>query len=69
MELKDIGEGKAISKDFKRGNWLADEQEEFVSELSPELAERCKKAFTNKVKMVNCSEKDKSGLLVESGLN
>lgn len=67
-ELKDMVEGKATSKDLKKGSRLTDEQEEFLAELSPELAERCKRVFTNEVKMINCSEKDKMGLLIGSGL-
>lgn len=67
-ELKNVSEGKTVFKDSKKGSRLTDEQEEFLAELSPELAGRCKKAFTNKVKMVNCSGTDQMGLLDESGL-
>ncbi|KAL1249502.1 hypothetical protein QQF64_020507 [Cirrhinus molitorella] len=67
-ELKIGSEGKVVIKDGKKENRLTDEQEEFLAQLSPELAERCKKAFTNKAKMVNCSEKDQTGLVGESGL-
>ncbi len=68
-ELKYPNEGNAVLKDSKKGSGLTYEQEEFLDELSPELAERCKKAFANTVKMVNCSENDQLGLVGKSGLN
>ena len=47
---------------------LTEGQEEFLSELSPELAELCKKAFTNKTAVTN-NAKDQSELLEKSGLS
>ena len=46
---------------------LTEEQEEFLSELSPELAEWCRKAFTNKT-VVGKNTKDQSELLKSNGL-
>ncbi|XP_073797048.1 uncharacterized protein [Danio rerio] len=67
-DLKNLNEGKTISKDSRKGSGLTAEQEHFLAELSPELAEKCKKAFTNKVKMINCSGNDQQGLVSKSGL-
>lgn len=46
-EVKRGEEGKS-GKDGKGGSKLTEEQEEILSELSPEMADRCRKAFTNK---------------------
>lgn len=46
---------------------LTEEQEEFLSELSPELAERCRRAFTNKT-AVGKNTEDRSELLRSNGL-
>lgn len=51
---------------IKRG--LTEEQEQLLSELSPELAERCRKAFTNNSSKLNCLAEPKVSLLNESGL-
>lgn len=42
-ELKKLNKEKAVIKDSYKVSGLTDEQEEFLAELSPELAERCKK--------------------------
>lgn len=54
-------------KDDKNRKDLTEEQEMFLSELSPELAVRCRKAFTNSSSKVSCSAESKVGLLKESG--
>ncbi|GAA6097417.1 uncharacterized protein LOC108181458 [Tachysurus ichikawai] len=61
-------EGKSVFKHSKKENRLTDEHEQFLAELSPELVEKCKRAFTNKAKMVNCFEEGQKGLLDETGL-
>ncbi len=68
-ELKKPNEGNAVIKDSKKGSGLTYEQEEVLAELSPELAERGKKVFTNTVKTVNCSENDQLVLVGKRGLN
>lgn len=47
---------------------LTDEQEGFLSELSPEMAERCRKAFTNNTVRTTSTSKTQSELLEKSGL-
>ena len=47
---------------------LTEEQKKFLGELTPELAERCRKAFTNNSSKVSCPAKDQVRLLKESGL-
>lgn len=53
---------EAFRKSSPSKTKLTDEQEEFLSELSPEMAERCKKAFTNGTR-VGSSNKVPSPLL------
>ncbi|XP_049321149.1 uncharacterized protein LOC111193301 [Astyanax mexicanus] len=66
---------KAEEKRAKDGNGtrtcerkvrLTEEQERFLAELPPEMAEKCKKAFTNKTSMTDCS--NQIGLVKENGL-
>lgn len=47
---------------------LTEEQKRFLGELTPELAERCRKAFTNNSSNVSCPAKNQVSLLKESGL-
>lgn len=47
---------------------LTEEHEKFIAELSPEIAEKCRKAFTNVTATTNCAEKELSGLMKASGL-
>ncbi len=51
-------------REGKKGSRLTVEQEEFLSELSSEMAERCMKAFTNRARMER-SKEGKLGLLEE----
>lgn len=66
-ELK-RGEEEQSGKGSRGKSKLTEEQEEFLSELSPELAERCKKAFSNKT-AVTSNAKDQSELLEKKGLS
>ena len=65
-ELKK-GDNEKSGKGSGSKSRLTEEQEEFLSELSPELAERCKKAFTNKAAGTRES-KDQSELMRRNGL-
>ncbi len=47
---------------------LTEVQEEVLAELYPELAKRCRNAFTNKAATLTCTEKTQVGLLKESGV-
>ncbi len=55
-------------KDRRRVNVLTEVQEEVLAELYPELAKRCRNAFTNKAATLTCTEKTQVGLLKESGV-
>lgn len=66
-ETKPEYKGKVILREGKKGSQLTAEQEEFLSKLSPELAVKCKKAFTNSARMERSKSK-KLGLLEENGL-
>ncbi|KAM9764604.1 uncharacterized protein ACNS7B_019486 [Menidia menidia] len=47
---------------------LTDEQERFLSELTPEMAEKCRNAFTNSIARTANTNKEQSELLMRSGL-
>ncbi len=66
-ETKSEHEGRVTVREGKKGSRLTVEQEEFLSELSSEMAERCMKAFTNRARMER-SKEGKLGLLEENGL-
>ena len=66
-ELK-RGEVEKSGKGSRGKSKLTEEQEGFLSELSPELAERCKRAFTNKTTVTN-NAKVQSELLEKKGLS
>ncbi|XP_048035062.1 uncharacterized protein LOC125260633 [Megalobrama amblycephala] len=66
-ETKPEYKGRVTLREGKKGSQLTAEQEEFLSELSPEVAEKCKKAFTNSARMERSKSK-KLGLLEENGL-
>jgi len=51
-----------------RRHKLTEEQEEFVSKLSPEMAEKFKKAFTNITGKTNCGEKSQLGVTDSSAI-
>ena len=51
-----------------RKSTLTEEQEQFLSELSPEMSARCKKAFTNKIS-VTLDNAGQSELLRRNGLS
>lgn len=59
---------EAVKVKSKKRHELTEEQERFIAELSPEMAEKCKKAFTNVTSKTNCTEKDQTGLVEASGL-
>jgi hypothetical protein len=67
VKLQNFSE-KRFFKDSRKVNVLTAEQEELLAELSPELAERCRNAFTNKAATVTCTGKTQVGLLKESGV-
>lgn len=56
--------GRKVSREKSQ---LIEEQEKFMAELSPEITEKCRRAFTNMNAMTTCSEKDQS-LMEASGL-
>lgn len=60
-------EGRVIPREVKKGNRFTVEQEKFLSELSPEMVEKCIKAFTNRAMRERYKE-GKLGLLEENGL-
>ncbi len=66
-ETKSEHEGRVTVRQGKKGSRLTVDQEEFLSELSFEMAERCMKAFTNRARMER-SKEGKLGLLEENGL-
>lgn len=66
-EIKSQSSEKS-QKDSKGKKDFIEEQEEFLSELSPELAEKCRRAFTNNSSQVTCTNKCQVGLLKEYGL-
>lgn len=66
-ETKSEHEGRVTVKEGKKGSRLTVEQEEFLFELSSEMAERCMKAFTNRARMERPKDR-KLGLLEENGL-
>lgn len=47
---------------------LTEEQEDFLAELSPELAEKCRRAFTNKIAHTSSTGRNQSKLLTRYGL-
>nr|XP_055028591.1 uncharacterized protein LOC129417788 [Misgurnus anguillicaudatus] len=64
------GEERRIGKDVKGEGKLTEEQEEILSELSPEMADRCRKAFTNTNKTaVTLDASGQSELLQRNGLS
>jgi len=66
-ETRSEHESKVTIKEEKKGSRLTVEQEKFLSELSPEMVERCMKAFTNRA-MRESSKEGKPGLLDENEL-
>ncbi len=66
-ETKSEHEGRVTVRESKKGSRLTVEQEEFLSELSSEMAERCMKVFTNRARM-EIAKEGKLGLLEENGL-
>lgn len=66
-EARRVEEDKSV-KDSRKKYKLTEEQERFIGELSPEMAEKCRKAFTNVTATTNCAEKEQSGLMRASGL-
>ncbi|XP_073670542.1 uncharacterized protein [Paramisgurnus dabryanus] len=64
------GEERKSGKDVKSESKLTEEQEEILSELSPEMADRCRKAFTNTNKTaVTLDASGQSELLQRNGLS
>lgn len=62
------GEENKGGKDSRRTHTLTEEQETFLAELSPQMAEKCKRAFSNMAAITNCAGQDQSGLVKASGL-
>lgn len=62
------GEVNKGEKDSRRAHKLTEEQEDFLAELSPEMAEKCKRAFSNMAAITNCAGQDQIGLVKASGL-
>lgn len=60
-------EGRITTRERKKGGRLTVEQERFLSELSPEMGEKCMKAFTNRA-MRERSKEGRLGLLEENEL-
>lgn len=56
-------------RDSRRMHMLTEEQENFLAERSPEMAEKCKRAFSNMAAITNCAGQDQSGLVKASGLD
>lgn len=67
-EIKRGEEGKGGKDSMKSKGKLTEEQEEFLSELAPEMADRCRRAFTNKTK-VALKTSGQSELLERNGLS
>ena len=65
------GEVKREGYQSERGpkSGLTEEQESFLAGLSSEQAERCRKAFTNKLTVTNNITSDQSELLEKNGLS
>lgn len=66
------GDFKRSDSDRRQSNvrryTLTEEQEEFVSKLSPEMTEKFKKAFTNITAKTNCVEKNQLGVTESSAV-
>nr|XP_043874409.1 uncharacterized protein LOC122764147 isoform X1 [Solea senegalensis] len=64
------GEERKSGKDCKGESKLTEEQEKILSELSPEMADRCRKAFTNTNKnTVTLDASGQSELLQRNGIS
>ena len=61
------GEERKGGRDIKGKSKLTEEQEEFSSQLSTEMSDRCRKAFTNKT-AVTLDTSGQSELLWKNGL-
>ncbi|KAK2896112.1 hypothetical protein Q8A73_015600 [Channa argus] len=63
------GNGEILQRGSRQQNYLTDEQVKFLSELTPELAERRKEAFTNDTTVVKSSASNQLGFLEENGMS
>lgn len=62
------GEEDKGGKDSRKKPKLTEEQEKFIAELPPEMAEKCMRAFTNMTAITNCAKKEQLGLVAMNGL-